>query len=79
MDEFFKHENQRFSAALSDGGSLHTCQKSQLAEILQGLVSLPDREPQADTTIIDGLAMVNAIQPRTSKTFEAYAREDITK
>ena len=79
LDEFFKHENQRFPAALSDGGSLHTCQKSQLAEILQGLVSLPDREPQADTTIIDGSAMVNAIQPRTSKTFEAYAREDIMK
>ena len=28
--QFFKHENQSFPAALSDGGKLHSCQKSQV-------------------------------------------------
>jgi len=35
LKEFFKHENQPFPAALSDGGRLHTVQKAQLAAILE--------------------------------------------
>ena len=40
--DFFRHENHPFPAALSDGGKLHTCQKSQLAAVLENHVTLPD-------------------------------------
>lgn len=75
--EFFKHENQSAPASLSDNGKLHTCQKSQLAEILQTLVSMPDREPVGDAIIIDGSALINALPPRTPKSFNDYASQDI--
>ena len=45
--DFFPHETHPFPAALSDGGKLHTCQKSQLAAVLESHVTLPDNEPQA--------------------------------
>lgn len=77
LQEFFKHENQPSPASLSDNCKLHTCQKSQLAEIPQAQVSMPDTEPRGDTVIIDGSALINALPPRTSKTFDDYAREDI--
>ena len=77
LQEFFKHENQSHPASLSDSGKLHTCQKSQLAEILEAQVNIPDREPRGDAVIIDGSALINALPPRTSKIFDDYAKEDI--
>ena len=67
------HGNQSFPAALSDGGRLHVCQKSQLAAILEAKVTLPDAEPVTDAIIINGSALVNTLPPRTSKTFAEYA------
>ena len=75
--DFFRHENHPFPAALSDGGKLHTCQKSQLAAVIESHITLPDNEPQADVIIIDGSALVNSCPPRSSKTFEQYATLDI--
>ena len=49
---------------------LHTCQKSQLTEIHQAQVTWPDKEPQ-------GSALINAIPPRSSKTFDDYPKEYI--
>ena len=43
--DFFRHDNHTFPAALSDGGKLHACQKSQLAAVLESHVTLPDNEP----------------------------------
>ena len=71
--EFFQHENQSFPAALSDNGYLHSCQKSQLATILETHVTPPDTEPEASVIILDGLALINALPPMISKTFEEYA------
>lgn len=79
LQEFFKHENQSHPASLSDSGKLHTCQKSQLVEILEAQVNIPDREPKGDAIIIDGSALINALPPRTSKTFDDYAKEDHPK
>jgi len=73
LQQFFRHENQQFPASLSDGGKLYSCQKSQLAAILKSHVAIPDAEPEADTIIIDGSALVNSLPPQTSKTFEDYA------
>ena len=77
LKEFFRHENQSHPAALSDGGKLHTCQKSHLTSILQNLVTTPETEPDADTIIIDGAALVHSLPPRISKTFEEYAMFDV--
>ena len=77
LKEFFRHENQSHPAALSDGGKLHTCQKSHLTSILQNLVTTPETEPDADTIIIDGAALVHSLPPRNSKTFEEYAMFDV--
>ena len=77
LQEFFKHENQSHPASLSDSGKLHTCQKSQLVEVLEAQVNVPVGEPKGDTIIIDGSAFINASPPRTSKTFDDYAKEDI--
>lgn len=52
LQDFFRHENQAAPASLSDGGKLHTSQKSQLTETLQTKVTLPDREPYGDVIII---------------------------
>ena len=77
MQEFFKHENQSHPASLSDTGKLHTCQKSQLVEILEAQVNISAREPKGDAIIIDGSALINALPPRSSKTFDDYAKEEI--
>ena len=77
LKEFFRHENRQFPAALSDGEKLHSCQKSQLAIILESLVTIPDTEPQADVIIIDGSTLVHSLPPRSSKTFEDYAVNDV--
>ncbi|KAJ8358245.1 hypothetical protein AAFF_G00020150 [Aldrovandia affinis] len=60
LKEFFHHENQSHPAALSDGGKLHTCQKSHLTTILESQVTTPEAEPDADTIIIDGAALIKA-------------------
>jgi hypothetical protein len=52
---------------------LHSCQKSQLATILETHVTPPDTEPEASVIILDGLALINALPPMISKTFEEYA------
>ena len=63
LREFFQYENQSTPASLSDSGKLYSCQKSQLVDILKDKVTMPDSEPSADSTIIDGTAMVNASAP----------------
>lgn len=78
LEEFFRHENQSAPASLSDNGKLHVCQKSQLVEVLEREMTTTDVEPRAaQAIIIDGSALVNALPPRTKKTFDAYASEDV--
>lgn len=72
LQEFFRHENQQFPASLSEAGKLYTCQKSQLAAILESHVGIPDTEPEADTIIIDGSALVNSLLPRLSRTMQCW-------
>ena len=77
LSEFFHHENQSFPAALSEGGKLHTGQKSQLANILEATIFPPDAQPDCDCIIIDGSSLVYFLSPKTSKTFEEYAVQDV--
>ena len=59
--EFFHHENQSFPAALSDGGKLHSGQKSLLASILEAKIAVLDARPEASAIIVDGSALINAL------------------
>ena len=77
LQEFFCHENQSFPAALSEGGRLYSCQKSQLANILENYVTTPTDEPSADAIVIDGSELIYTLPPRTSKTFDSYATLDV--
>ena len=71
LKEFFRHETQKFPAALSDGGKLHSCQKSQLATILESLVTIPRHRTSG------GCHHHWWFRPRSSKTFEDYAVNDV--
>ncbi|CAC5425958.1 unnamed protein product [Mytilus coruscus] len=71
-----KHENQSFPAALNDNVNLHS-QKSQLATILETHFTPPDTEPEAGVIILNGSALINALPPRISKTFEEYAALEV--
>ena len=73
LQEFFRYENRPFLATLSDGGRLHVCQKSQLAVVLEGKVTLPGAEPLTDAISINVSALVNTLPPRMSNTFADYA------
>ena len=68
---------QSSPASLGDWDKRHTCQKSQLTEIPQARVDIPERAPEGEVIIVDGSDMVNTTPLRTSKTFEEYARGDI--
>ena len=70
---FLNHENQSFPASLSDDGMLLTCLKSLLVPIFEAKAALPNVIPSIEVIIIDGSALVNDNQPRTSKMFEEYA------
>ncbi len=73
LQEFFLHENQPISASLSDGGRFHVCQKSQLAAVLEGKVTLTVAEPVTDVIVIDGSALISTLPPRMTKTLAEYA------
>ena len=68
--------NQSAPTSLSDGGKLHTCTRSHLADILQVKGTLPEKKPESDVFIGDGSAMVNTLPPHSSKTFDEYAIND---
>ena len=77
LPEFFKHENQSFPPSLSKQGKLHIATKSDLVNVLQTKVELPETKPETDVLIVDGTFLVNTVMPKTPKTFEEYARNDI--
>ena len=74
---FFTHENQSHSPALSKNGMLRTCAKSDLVNILQSLATVPELKPQSDLVIADGACLINAKNPKKSKSLEEYDTKDI--
>ena len=67
--EFFQHENYKFPASLSDNGQLHVTRKSQVADMLESKVKMPDLELAADAIVLSGSALVNASAPLAKKPF----------
>ncbi|CAC5365145.1 unnamed protein product [Mytilus coruscus] len=72
IGEFVIHKsNLEFSALAIE--QAQSCQKSQLATILETHFTPPDTEPGAGVIILDGSALINALPPMISKKFEEYA------
>ncbi len=66
-----------YPAALSDGGNIYSCQKSQLVSILETYANFPTDEPKTDIIITDGSALVNSLTPRKAKTFNQFVVENV--
>ena len=77
LEDFFKHENQKFPPAISQNRALNFGVKSQIMTILKADLNMPVTELFTDALIIDGAALVNTKPPRTTKTFDEYAKEVI--
>ena len=84
LQDFFRHENKKNAPtlpspppSLSQNGMLNSEVKSQLLDILEQGTNITYEEPNADTVIIDGAALVNAKPPGSAKTFDDYAGEVI--
>ena len=74
---FFCHENQKCPAPLSQNSTLNSTVKSQLLGILELAKNISFEEPETDTEIIDGAALVNAKPSRAVKTVDEYEYEII--
>ena len=74
LDEFFRHENQAWPPALSQNGGLREGSKSDLLECLESHSGSRKDGPVTEVVILDGAAMVNYLKPKSSKTFDEYAK-----
>ena len=75
LDEFFRHENQVCSPALSDGLGLLQGVKSDLLSCLEVVCSEYSDNPKVTCTLIDGAAMAQMLKPSAVKTFNEYAHD----
>ncbi|CAG2212849.1 unnamed protein product [Mytilus edulis] len=69
LEEFFSHENQKFSPSLSQSGKINIGVKSQLMEILEAKGDLPREEPQTDMVVVDAPFDINEFR------LELFARK----
>ena len=75
LDEFFRHENQQYPPALSDGGRLYLGSKSDLLVCLEGHAELQSEAPTLTAVVLDGAVIVHMLKPGTAKTFGEYAQQ----
>ncbi|XP_034062878.1 uncharacterized protein LOC117540355 [Gymnodraco acuticeps] len=72
IDNFFSHENQGSPPALSTGGKIRIGVKADLLRCLESDLLENSSVPMADATIFDGAAVVQMLNPGTSRTFQEY-------
>lgn len=72
MDNFVSHENQAAPPALSTGGKMRIGVNADLLRCLESDLIKNNSAPVADATIIDGAAVVQMLNPGTSRTFQEY-------
>ena len=72
LDEFFSHENQGSPSSLSDGGRIRQGSKSDLIPCIEKMIET-DEKPAPSVLILDGVAIVQMLKPRLSKTFLEYS------
>ena len=78
MDAFFMHENHAWPPSLASNRIMHQSTKSDLMECLESLAPKPESTPNVDVKIVDGAALVHALDPKKSKetvkTFQNYSQ-----
>ena len=75
LEEFFRHENQQYPPALSDGGRLYLGSKSDLLVCLEGHAEPQSEAPTVTAVVLGGAVIVQMLKPGTAKTFEEYAQQ----
>ena len=75
LEEFFRHENQAYPPALSDGGKLHLGTKSDLLACLIDHSGCQSDAPVISSIIIDGAVIVQMLKPVAVKNFDEYASQ----
>ena len=84
LDDFFRHDNYKYSPLLPDYGSIR--KPTSKAYFLKCLTEFTDdsnketyEAPSVDGCIITGAALLQMNNPRTSKTFGEYCRIKISE
>ena len=72
MDNFFSHENQAAPPALATGGKMRFGVKADLLRCLESNLLENNSAPVAQAIILDGAAVVQMLNPGTSRTFQEY-------
>jgi len=72
IDNFFFHENQAAPPALSTRGKMRLGVKVDLLRCLESDLPEYNSAPVADATILDGAAVVQMLNPGTSRIFQDY-------
>ena len=72
INHFFAHENQAAPPALSSGGKLWFGVKADLLRCLESNLLENKSVPETDAVILDGAAVVQMLNPKTSRTFQEY-------
>ncbi len=76
IQEFFNHENQKYSPSLSSSGKLKQGKKSDLVRCPETKKdSAVANTPSVEVTVLDGAAVVHFLPIRESKTFAEYAKD----
>ncbi|CAB3998852.1 Hypothetical predicted protein [Paramuricea clavata] len=78
IDTFFAHENQSAPPALSIAGKMRSGVKADLLRCLEADLPEQNGVPVVDATILDGAAVVQMLNPGTSKTFQEYGERVFT-
>ena len=71
LEEFFKHENQKFPPSLVEGGKLRQAKKSALLDCLESYCSTKERSASesCEARVLDGAPVVHFLPLRESRTF----------
>ena len=72
LKEFFRHESSRFPLALSSGGIIHTCSKSDLLNCMtESMTSSPDHQCESprsyDFVVLDGGNLIHSLSVGSMK------------
>ena len=76
VDQFFSHENHACPPSLSQGGKLRLGSKADIMPCLEvETAAAPEASPLVDARFLDGAAVIQMLNPGTSKTFLDYAEQ----
>ena len=78
LEELLVNENHSYPPAISEYGKLRKCNdKSDFLGCIKEFHEPSRANPTVECSVIDGAAFVNVHQPRTSKNFGEYCKQEI--